>query len=950
MKRLRETHNPTVVYLLTIASLAALSSCENLYTITTTIDIGSSAAGGGVTDQQADYSWLQPSNTTTISISQETTTYLPASTTVPTTQELLNPEETGFSNWYAQPSHRREEEEDDDDDEPEGPADHTIPYSVHEDARDVPTRPKYVAPGLWAKPPADKDIPLDFVPTKLHAQVRGTHTVKRLPQREAVESAETEEEKFNAHRLRKVVTNSKVNTVYTEEGYEDSAYDHAGHVRDADFHKGFARKLHDQKNNKHGSWSGKRKKGKHRNLVPEEFKEYDEDYQDHLEESRKREETADDEHNLIGYGKNPWEGSEIDPQLVVASGIRELEKDVEEDAEEAERSARVYQREQESKPLSEDDGSESEETSDEDDLKDEENKPVTSKKKKKKFKSRDEKADKGKETSRKSEQKKKLRKGSQGKTVFSVDGTSSEVDSEAPESPQGFIARPLNSQVYSIDQTTLRYFAPASSATYQRLDEPTTTINYSQLFWNFFKAKPTVEPIVHVSNSTTLEPELEEHTPVAVATIGSQGPYLLVTREETSTLPSTFFGTSDFHPQRLFSDRSHFEPNSAGSGTHRSSGQSDDIAYIDGVDNVIATSTVATFGSEVRPLLLQPLQSTSIENTEYSSTTLLDDAASTPAVMTLNFTEEAYARIDDYEANPFLKPILDNSNIAVTRNKFKYRVLVRPTPKKSQKPTTSHQPPHQKTPLSETSQEEDENKRIRDELNTKYKKILDYITSKHKIKPFASNKKTVLPGDLTLLKPPIPHQRATYPIFPSRPIADHSSASVESESPRESGNWRDSSRHQHRSRPTDPLYRFNSSPFVLVHPVQLTYRKNMLPVTKLLPPLPLPPPVITGTHVTYRSGGQRNDYLSHVPGKPQHQQQSDKPLKLFPLIPNASWRTRSRRKRSGEGESHDDCDGDSDGAPCVKVVANNAESNRDEADRRNYSSSRAAGSRVEIEP
>ncbi|EFN60258.1 hypothetical protein EAG_04337, partial [Camponotus floridanus] len=50
-----------------------------------------------------------------------------------------------------------------------------------------------------------------------------------------------------ALRLREVVTNSKVNTVYTEEGYEDSAYDHAGHVRDADFHEGFARKLHDRK-------------------------------------------------------------------------------------------------------------------------------------------------------------------------------------------------------------------------------------------------------------------------------------------------------------------------------------------------------------------------------------------------------------------------------------------------------------------------------------------------------------------------------------------------------------------------------------------------------------------------------------------------------------------------------------------------------------------------------
>ncbi len=74
--------------------------------------------------------------------------------------------------------------------------------------------------------------------------------MKRLPQQQAVESAETDEEKRNAPRLREIVTNTKVNTVYTEEGYEDSAYDHGGHIRDADFHEGFARKLHDHKKSK----------------------------------------------------------------------------------------------------------------------------------------------------------------------------------------------------------------------------------------------------------------------------------------------------------------------------------------------------------------------------------------------------------------------------------------------------------------------------------------------------------------------------------------------------------------------------------------------------------------------------------------------------------------------------------------------------------------------------
>ncbi|XP_032689273.1 myosin-M heavy chain-like [Odontomachus brunneus] len=565
MERLRETLNLTAVFLLAIANLAALSSCQNLSTFATTIDIGST----GSADQHTNYSWSQPPNTT-ISIFQETTTYLPVPTT-DQTQEILDSAETGFPYRYREPSRLDEEEEEDNS---EKPADHVIPYSVHEDARDVPTRPEYVAPGLWAKPPPDKDIPLDFVPTKLHAQVRGTHTVKRLPQQEAIENAETDEEKHNAHRLREIVTNSKVNTVYTEEGYEDSAYDHAGHVRDADFHEGFARKLHDRKNDKQSSQSGKRKKGEHGKLVPDEYKEYDEDYQDHLEENRKREKTSDDEHNLIGYGKNAWEKSEIEPKLVVANGVQELEEDIEEDAEEAERSEKVYQRQQESRPSYEVDSSESEETHDEGDLRNEENKSVKSKKQK--SKSLKEKTDilgKGTKTLRKSGQKERLREESHEKIVPPAEGSDSlEIDSETSASPHGFVTNSLNLEV-------TRYVTPTS---FQQLDEP-TTINYSQVLWDYFKTSQQPLPIALIPNSTTPNPRLEEHTPVAVATIDGHGPYLLVTKEETSTLPSTFFSTNSFQPQRLFSDPVNFASNSVGE-QDRLPERSDEVSYIGGVN------------------------------------------------------------------------------------------------------------------------------------------------------------------------------------------------------------------------------------------------------------------------------------------------------------------------------------------------------------------------------
>ncbi|XP_067203315.1 enolase-phosphatase E1-like [Linepithema humile] len=559
MEQQQEARN-LITFLLTIVSIHFTSSSnQNVYTI----DIGTTD-----TYQVTDHVWLQPLNTTTSSY-QESTTYLPVSTSI-TTKEILDSSETNAVHRYTQPSYRHSEEHKEADNSEE-PSDHVIAYSEHEEARDVPTRPKYVAPGIWAKPPPDKNIPLDFVPKKLHAQVRGTHVVKKVPQREAIESAETDEEKRNAHRLREVVTNSKVNTVYTEEGYEDSAYDHAGHVRDADFHEGFARKLHDEKKSDHHSSSGQNKEKEN-----DEFKDYKEDYKDHLEESRKVEQNSNDEYNLIGYGRNAWkERSEIDPKLVIKNGIRNLEEDIEKDAEETERSSQIYQKAQESKHRDDvkTDSSESEESRDEDDLKDEENKPTKSEKKG--FKLKNGKANfvnKGTKQSHGLE-KKKLHENHE-MTVIPFDRKHSS-NTEIPASLQGFVTNPSSLQT-SVDQTTLRYVAPTALS---QIDEP-TTISYSQMFWDYFKARQTPSSTESSARSSTANSRPEERKPIAVATIDGHGPYLLVTQDATTTSPSSTLFDSDFGVSSAQAHNRHLL------------GRSDDVNY---VDNVITASTTATF-------------------------------------------------------------------------------------------------------------------------------------------------------------------------------------------------------------------------------------------------------------------------------------------------------------------------------------------------------------------
>ncbi|XP_066253849.1 titin-like [Euwallacea similis] len=69
----------------------------------------------------------------------------------------------------------------------------------------------------------------EFVPTKLYTQVRNTEDVSHLPSK-----------KDEHGKLKEVVKDSKVQTVYSEEGYEDAAYDHAGHEKKAEQDQDYA--------------------------------------------------------------------------------------------------------------------------------------------------------------------------------------------------------------------------------------------------------------------------------------------------------------------------------------------------------------------------------------------------------------------------------------------------------------------------------------------------------------------------------------------------------------------------------------------------------------------------------------------------------------------------------------------------------------------------------------
>ncbi|XP_070160981.1 uncharacterized protein PF3D7_1120600-like [Polyergus mexicanus] len=283
--------------------------------------------------------------------------------------------------------------------------------------------------------------------------------------------------------------------------------------------------------------------------------------------------------------------------------------------------------------------------------------------------------------------------------------------------------------------------------------------------------------------------------------------------------------------------------------------------------------------------------------------------------MTLNITQEAYSRIADYHENPFLGSVLDDNKIVVAKNKIKYKIAMRPKSEKKPVKLDAHPTPQQ-VPSSSISKKEDENKKIRDELNAKYNKMLNYIKSKQNIQSFAE-KKIISPEDLTLMRPPT--LQATYSIFPSErpPVIDHySSVFVESETPRKT-NWRSLLQDQFHSQPIDLPLRSNIQPFAYVQPGHLIYHNNPLPATKLLPP------PLTSIYANYHNDWQSNNYPSYAGGKPQ--QKRDNAFKYFPLVSKANWRIRSRRKRSEFRNGT---------AVNVKAAANNGVTNDNKSEQR----------------
>ncbi|GBP61200.1 hypothetical protein EVAR_37464_1 [Eumeta japonica] len=106
----------------------------------------------------------------------------------------------------------------------------------------------------------------EFVPIKNYAQVRKTETTKHLPKEAAIHEATSFDELQNAPRLREAIKSTKAQTIYTEEGYEDSAYDHAGEQKHASEQEGHGGYLKEKENSKGKykipSWSASFEDGK----------------------------------------------------------------------------------------------------------------------------------------------------------------------------------------------------------------------------------------------------------------------------------------------------------------------------------------------------------------------------------------------------------------------------------------------------------------------------------------------------------------------------------------------------------------------------------------------------------------------------------------------------------------------------------------------------------------
>lgn len=418
--------------------------------------------------------------------------------------------ETAATNLYT------DSDEDDSREDPPGPEDHVIPYTEHEDPGEVPTRPKYEAPGVWAKPDPKKNIPLDFVPTKSLAQVRGTHTIKVLPQSDAIATATTDEERENAPRLRKVVSNKKTNTIYTEEGYEDSAYDHAGHVRDADFHEGFARKLHDQRTSKAKSGANskrrkpKKKKQRNQNLeqAPKEFDEFEDDYRDERSEQLEIGESSK-RNDAKRIHEDAWKRPDVNPKYVTESEVKKLEDDLKREAEEVEKGSEINA----VPDLHQDDHEETSSSSEGEGSRDSGQSPST-----------------------------------RDKQLYTEnhDATTTQFETPTPINSQNYETSTLGRENSHYHPEGLALQKNHEATTFTRgnsqdsqpvTNDAPTTVNYGELFWNYYQSNPyeNTSPVSYIQEQTTIQqpvqvrettsgPYVEENPSTIAAVNGHGGP------------------------------------------------------------------------------------------------------------------------------------------------------------------------------------------------------------------------------------------------------------------------------------------------------------------------------------------------------------------------------------------------------------------------------------------
>lgn len=154
---------------------------------------------------------------------------------------------------------------------------------------------------LQASEESEPDEDDEFVPVKNYAQVRKTETTKHLPKSAAFDDADSYEEIRNAPRLREAIKSSKAQTVYTEEGYEDSAYDHAGEQKHASDHEAHAGYLKENELSggkyKAPSFSGAYDEGDGSTYKNQKL--HGEKWKDDLKENQKEKESedyAEDEH------------------------------------------------------------------------------------------------------------------------------------------------------------------------------------------------------------------------------------------------------------------------------------------------------------------------------------------------------------------------------------------------------------------------------------------------------------------------------------------------------------------------------------------------------------------------------------------------------------------------------------------------------------------------------